>query len=288
MPFWLGLAFTVGGLAFKLAAAPFHLWAPDVYQGAPTLVTAYLSTASKAGAFAALVRFLLHGAAPSIERWSSLLVVLSALSMVIGNFVALSQSDLKRLLAYSGIAQAGYVLVAVAAGTDMGVSAAMVYLFLYLFANVAAFLVADVVERQTGSTDISALRGLHKRAPGLSFAMLVALLSLGGIPPFAGFVGKVYLFAAGWEQNLKGLVVLGAVTSVVALYYYLMVALQVYIRDPVDDRPISAPRAVGLALGICVIATLALGIYPRPLVDLGERAASRAFATLSAPTVARR
>lgn len=289
---WLGIAMTLGGLAFKLAAAPFHLWAPDVYQGSPTLVTAYLSTASKAGAFAAVIRFLLMGAAPALESWSPLLVALSAISMVVGNFVALTQKDLKRLLAYSGIAQAGYILVAVSAGrdaqSDSGVSSALVYLFLYLFANMAAFLVAEQIEQVTGSTEISALRGLHKRAPGLAFAMIVALLSLGGIPPFAGFIGKVYLFSAGWEGGLKGLVVLGALTSVVALFYYLMVALEVYIRDPEDDRPLPTPRPLGLALTLCIAATLILGIYPRPLVDMAARAAQSAFTRISPETIARR
>jgi NADH-quinone oxidoreductase subunit N len=286
--FWLAMAFTVGGLAFKIAAAPFHLWAPDVYQGSPTLVTAFLSTASKAGAFAALLRLLLAGAMPAHERWSALIVVLAAMSMVVGNLVALAQSDLKRLLAYSGVAQAGYVLVAVAVGSDMGVSSALVYLFIYLFANIAAFLVAEAIEQATGSTEISALRGLHRRTPGLAFAMLVALLSLGGIPPFAGFVGKVYLFAAGWQGGQKGLVILGAVTSVVALYYYLIVALQVYIKDPVDDRRVGVSQPLGLAIALCVAATLALGIFPRPLVDLGSRAAASIAAPIDPTAIARR
>lgn len=275
--FWLGLAFVIGGLGFKIASVPFHLWAPDVYEGAPSTVSAYLSTASKAGGFAALLRFLMIGLIPSSDRVVSMVVILAALSMVLGNLVALTQTNLKRLLAYSGIAQAGYVLVAVAGapftGSNMGVAAAFAYLFLYAFTNVGGFLIAQAVADATGSDQITALRGLHKRSPLLAFGILIVLFSLGGLPPLAGFVGKLYLFAAGWEGGQYALVVIGALTSVISLYYYLMVVLQVYIRDPEDERrmPVSAP--LGVAVGICVLATIVIGIYPRPLVALGERAA---------------
>lgn len=206
-----------------------------------------------------------------------MVVILAALSMVLGNLVALTQTNLKRLLAYSGIAQAGYVLVAVAGapftGSNMGVAAAFAYLFLYAFTNVGGFLIAQAVADATGSDQITALRGLHKRSPLLAFGILIVLFSLGGLPPLAGFVGKLYLFAAGWEGGQYALVVIGALTSVISLYYYLMVVLQVYIRDPEDERrmPVSAP--LGVAVGICVLATIVIGIYPRPLVALGERAA---------------
>ncbi|HLV79430.1 MAG TPA: NADH-quinone oxidoreductase subunit N, partial [Chthonomonadaceae bacterium] len=200
---WLGLIFVIGGLGFKIAAAPFHLWAPDVYEGAPALVTAYLSTASKAGGFAALLRFLLPGMGHVNGAWQIVVITLAVLSMVLGNLVALAQTNFKRLLAYSGIAQAGYILVAVAGapGTNgrMSVGSALMYLFLYAFTNVGAFLLAQAVEDATGSDAVSALRGLHRRSPSLAFAALVILFSLGGIPPLAGFVGKLYLFAAGWQ-----------------------------------------------------------------------------------------
>jgi NADH-quinone oxidoreductase subunit N len=274
---WLGLAFVVGGLSFKIAAVPFHLWAPDVYEGAPTTVTAYLSTASKAGGFAALLRFLLVGMGVATDRWLPILMGLAALSMIVGNLVALSQTNLKRLLAYSGIAQAGYVLVAVAAASDMGVGATLTYLFLYALANVGGFLVAQAVEDATGSQHITALRGLHKRSPSLAFSMLIILFSLGGIPPLAGFVGKLYLFAAGWQSGLYWLVVLGALVSIVSLYYYLIVALQVYIRDPADDRRMPVARPLGIAIALCVIGTIAIGVYPKPWIEIGERAAVSAF-----------
>jgi NADH-quinone oxidoreductase subunit N len=199
---------------------------------------------------------------------------LAVASMILGNLIALAQTNLKRLLAYSGIAQAGYILVALAAGPESELMAGsiLMYLLLYAFTNVGGFLVVEAVQQATGSDDVTALRGLHKRSPILAFAMLVVLFSLGGIPPLAGFVGKVYLFAAGWEGGQYALVLIGAITSVIALYYYLMVALQVYIRDPADDRRLPVARPLTFAISVCVLATLAIGVYPRPWVDLGESA----------------
>lgn len=274
---WLGIVFVVAGFAFKIAAVPFHLWAPDVYEGAPSTVSAYLSTASKTGGFAALIRVLLVALPAMADRWSMIIVLLAALSMTLGNLVALSQTNLKRLLAYSGIAQAGYVLVGLSGGAvdaSLATSAVLMYLFLYAFTNVGGFLVAQAIYDATGSDQVIALRGLHKRHPLLAFGMLIILFSLGGIPPLAGFVGKVYLFAAAWKGGQPGLVVLGALISVAALYYYLMVASQVYIRDPEDDRRMPVGRPMMWAIGICVAATLAIGIYPAPWVRLGDRAAS--------------
>lgn len=286
---WLGLAFVIGGFAFKIAATPFHLWAPDVYEGAPATVTAFLSTASKAGGFAGLLRFLLMGLGGSSETWGVLIIALAALSMVVGNLVALVQTSLKRLLAYSGIAQAGYVLVAVAGasgeGRGMSVGATLFYLFLYAFTNVGGFLLAQVIINATGSDSISALRGLHRRQPLLAFAALVTLFSLGGIPPLAGFVGKLYLFAAGWQGGQQILVLIGALTSVIALYYYLMVARQVYIHDPSDERRMPVSRPIGVALTVCTLGTLVIGVYPRPWITLGETAAQ---GVLQSPTASTR
>ncbi|MGC8667207.1 MAG: NADH-quinone oxidoreductase subunit N [Chthonomonadales bacterium] len=285
---WLGIVLVLAGLGFKIAAVPFHLWAPDVYEGAPATVSAYLSTASKAGGFAALIRVLLVALPAMGDRWSMIIVLLAALSMTLGNLVALSQTNLKRLLAYSGIAQAGYVLVGLSgAAVDpaLATSAVLMYLFLYAFTNVGGFLVAQAIYDATGSDQVIALRGLHRRAPGLAFAMLIILFSLGGIPPLAGFVGKVYLFAAAWKGGQPGLVVLGALISVAALYYYLMVALQVYIRDPEDDRRMLAGRPLGWAIAVCVAATLAIGIYPAPWVRLGDRAGTAIVRRASTPLI---
>ncbi len=233
--------------------------------------------ASKAGGFAALLRLLLLGLGPESEYWQVLILLLAVLSMIVGNLAALAQTNFKRLLAYSGIAQAGYILVAIAGAPDsdsgMSVSAVLMYLFLYAFTNVGGFLIAQAVADATGSDSITALRGLHRRSPSLAFAALVVLFSLGGIPPLAGFVGKLYLFAAGWQGGQRMLVLLGALTSVIALYYYLMVACQVYIRDPEDDRRLPVARSLNLAIAVCVLGTLVIGIYPRPWIALGEKAA---------------
>lgn len=284
---WLGVACVVSGLAFKVAAVPFHIWAPDVYQGAPTPVSAFLSTASKAGGMAGLLRFLLVALGQAGDRWLPMIVILSLGSMLFGNLAAIAQTNLKRMLAYSGIAQAGYMLVAVAGAwaptSTMAVSAVVMYAFLYAFTNIGGFLVAHAVSEATGSDDIRALRGLHQRAPLLSFAVLVVLFSLGGIPPLAGFVGKLYLFAAGWDGGQFMLVAVGAGISVVALYYYLRVALEAYIKEPDDSSRIAVARPVSIALAVCVVGTIAIGVFPRPFVQLGEKAA-RALA----PTVENR
>ncbi len=284
---WLGVACVIAGLAFKIGAIPFHAWVPDVYQGAPTPVSAFLSTASKAGGVAGLVRFLLTALGMAGDRWLFVVVIVSVASMAAGNLMAISQRNFKRMLAYSGIAQAGYMLVAVAGawlpGNALVVSSLVMYAFLYAFTNVGGFLLAHAVAEQTGSDDIVALRGLHRRAPLLAFTALVVMFSLGGIPPLAGFVGKLYLFAAGWDGGQTLLVVVGAVISVVALYYYLRVALEAYIRDPDDPTPIHVARPLGIALAICVAMTVAIGVYPRPWIALGERAA----ASLSASDLSR-
>jgi len=276
---WLGVACVVAGVGFKVSAAPFHLWAPDVYEGSPTPITAFLSTASKAGGFAALIRFLLVALENSTDRWLPVILLLALASMTVGNLVAIVQTNFKRLLAYSGIAQAGYMLVALAGAAsapDLAISSIVMYAFLYAFTNIGGFMLAQAIGDTVGSDDISALRGLHRRSPILAFATLVVLFSLGGIPPLAGFVGKLYLFAAGWDGGQKWLVGVGAGLSVIALYYYLRVALVAYILDPITDTPLRIGRPVVVALAVCVIGTIAIGVYPRPWIEVGERA-SRAI-----------
>jgi NADH-quinone oxidoreductase subunit N len=274
---WLGIAFTIAGIAFKIAAAPFHLWVPDVYEGAPSTVTAFLSTASKAGGFAALLEFLLLGLKPLEHQWIPMVLFLAVLSMLFGNLAALVQTNLKRLLAYSGIAQAGFILVAVTGaygtGTAMSIGAITMYLLLYAFTNIGGFLIAQAINDATGSDDINALCGLHRRSAPLAFGMLIVLFSLGGIPPLAGFIGKLYLFAAGWGGGQHALVLLAALISVVSLYYYLMVALQVYIKDPADNRRMKISSPLMAAISICILMILVIGVYPRPWVAMGEKAA---------------
>ncbi|GIV18217.1 MAG: NADH-quinone oxidoreductase subunit N [Armatimonadota bacterium] len=263
----LGMILVIGGLAFKITAAPFHLWVADVYQGAPTPISAFLSTASKTAGFAALLRLLIIGLHGAEDVWVMVLVALSALSMVLGNLVALAQSSLKRLLAYSSVAQAGYLLVAVVSGVELGLGATLFYLLLYAFANAGAFFVAQAIQGNVGSEEIDALRGLRYRSPALAFSMLIFLLSLGGIPPLAGFWGKLLLFWAGASEGHYALVLIGAITSVIALYYYLMVAKRMFIDAPEEETPFRVPRSLSTTIAICVVATALIGLYPRPWLE---------------------
>jgi len=271
----LGMAFVIAGFSFKMVAAPFHMWAPDVYHGAPTPITAYLSVASKCAGFAVVGRVFLGPLLTTAPQWWIVLAGLSFASMLYGNVVAIPQTNIKRMLAYSGIAQAGYVLVGLAAVSSFGAASSLFYLLQYTFTNIGAFIVVTVVAQATGREDIAGYSGLSRRSPALGFALLLLLLSLGGIPPLSGFWAKLYVFAAGVEQHLWWLVLLGVLTTVVSLYYYLMVIKQVYIFDPVDTTPIRIPRPAAVALFICTIAILLLA-YPQPVLSLAQ-AAVRVF-----------
>ena len=281
---WEGMSpgLAVGGLlvlaafGLKIAAVPFHMWAPDVYQGAPTPVTGFLSTASKAAGFAALMRVFLGPLLSGAGSWVVIVAALSALSMVVGNLLALPQHDIKRMLAYSGIAQAGYALVGVAASSQLGALATAFFLCQYLFTNLGAFLIVTAVGTTMGDDQISSYHGLSRRNPGLALALLVLLLSLGGIPPLSGFWGKLFVFWAGVQSGLYGLVLLGVLASVLSLYYYLMVARAMYI-EPAGDRP---PVAIGggllIAVVVCVLVVVGLA-YPQGLFALARGAAQALF-----------
>jgi len=269
----VGVIMVVAAFSFKITAVPFHMWAPDVYQGAPTPITGFLSVASKAAGFAALLRLFLGPALfPLMEAWLAILVVLSGLSMVAGNLLALPQSNIKRMLAYSGIASAGYVLIALVAGSEKGAASAIFFLFQYTFTNLGAFIVVTLVGSQEGNDEISSYAGLSRRNPLLAAAMLVLLLSLGGIPPLSGFWAKLFLFWAGVERGFYGLVLIAVLATVVSLYYYLMVARQMYIEEPVEKSPVHVAVPAAIALAICIIAVLALG-YPTPWMHLAQAAA---------------
>ena len=269
------------GFGFKIAAAPFHVWAPDVYEGAPTSLTAFLSTASKAAGFAVLLRTLGTGFLGISGKWWLLVAVMAALSMLIGNLVAIHQNNVKRMLAYSGIAQAGYVLLGVmamglahvrhSAKPLLGITAVILYLFLYTVGNIGAFAVTGIVARETGSEDMSAFAGLRWRAPLLAFGMTLLLLSLGGIPMLAGFVGKWFLFYAGVYEGQYLLVLLGAALSVVSIYYYLLVIKQMYIIPAASDaKPIRVGAIAGLGLLVIVLLTVFIGVYPKPFFNLAQ------------------
>ena len=284
------LTLVVVGFGFKISAAPFHFWTPDVYEGAPTPVAAFLSVASKAASFALLVRFLLAVFPHSLvingqeidSFWVNLATVLAIVSMTLGNLVALAQKNIKRLLAYSSIAQAGYVLMGVAAlqaQSDVSIAAIAFYMFMYTFTNLLAFAVVVLFSEATGSEKISDLAGLSRRNPMLALAMTIALLSLGGVPPAAGFVGKFFLFQAAVEANLVGLAMIGVLNAIIALYYYLVIIKIMYVdRSPDEDKPIPISAPYVWVLVATVVAVILLGtVLVSPIFDWAMRGASGLF-----------
>lgn len=272
----LGLLLVGAGFAFKVTASPFHMWAPDVYHGAPTPVTAFLSVASKSAGFSVLMRVFLGPFFHARSDWAVAVVALCALSMVVGNLVAIPQTNIKRMLAYSGIAQAGYVLLGVAALTESGAGASMFYLAQYVFTNAGAFLVVAAVASAIGSEEIRDYSGLAQRNPPLAFAMLLLLLSLGGIPPLAGFWAKVYVFVAAVRAGLWWLVLLAALLSVLALYYYLMVVKHMYIFPPIQPDRVRVKWSSALAIGASTVAIILMA-YPKPYIEATTAAARAAF-----------
>jgi len=269
------------GFGFKVSAVPFHFWAPDVYQGAPTPVAGFLSTASKAAGFAVLLRVLtvLTPEVAGLPVWVPLVAALATVTMTLGNVMALAQRDIKRLLAYSSIAHAGYLLVGVAASSELGVASVVFYLILYLLTSLAAFGIVAIFERVVGSNDIAAYAGLSRRKPWLALAMLTAFLSLAGVPPFAGFVGKVWLFAAAVERGLVWLVVVGVLNSIVGIYYYLVVLKVVYLyRAPETERqPLAITRPYAIALTVLSLGILLLGVVFGPWLTWAQSAAAALF-----------
>jgi NADH-quinone oxidoreductase subunit N len=270
----LAVILVVAGVAFKIAAVPFHMWAPDVYEGAPTPVTAFLSVGSKAASFAMIFRIFPGGLPAMNADWRLLFEVLSIVTMTVGNVAALTQTNLKRMLAYSSIAHAGYVLMGVVAGTTRGITAALIYMALYAFMQMGAFAVIVLMRRPDAAGDeLKDLSGLAFRRPFAAFAMLVFMLSLGGIPPTAGFMGKFWLFGAAIDAGYIGLAVIGVLNSAISLYYYVRVVVFMYLKkETTGSEPVlGAPLAV--ALGVAVVATIFLGVYPRLLFDLANTSA---------------
>jgi len=272
----IGLIFV--GLAFKISAAPFQVWTPDVYQGAPTPVTAFLSTGSKAAAFALFLRIFYVALDGGLYPWPALLWVSAALSMFVGNLAALRQSNLKRLLAYSSIAHAGYMLVAFTANSADGVAAVMFYLVAYTLMNLGAFaVIAHLGNAGERNVEISDYAGLGYRSPLLAGCLSIFLLSLIGIPLTAGFLGKFYAFRAAVQTDMIGLTVLAVINSAIAAYYYLRILVAMYMSAPVREVPVEpVPRAVRWVLGVCAAGTLLLGVVPQPVLNFAMQA-SRAL-----------
>ena len=261
-----GVVLIMAGFFFKLSAIPFHMWAPDVYQGAPTPVTALLAMSSKAAGLAVFMR-VLYVAFPILGTyWMHILAAVSALCMIGGNILAIKQKDVKRMLAYSSIAQAGYMMVGMASADYAGIKAVMFYATLYLFANVGAFAVLSVVEEERGGTTHAHLTGLSEASPMLAAVMTISLVSMAGVPPTAGFAGKIYIFTAAVDYGYIWLAFVGFVMSMMSIYYYLLVVRAMY-RDLTEQEtdyaaPVKYPFAVRLTAILAAVATLGVGVYP--------------------------
>ena len=257
------------------------MWTPDVYEGAPTPITAFISVASKAAGFAVLVRFLLLVFGPVQEQWIGLMAALSTATMILGNVLAIPQRNFKRMLAYSSIAQAGYVLIGVAAVGTLGTAGVLYYLTAYVLTNIAAFAVVEVVTNVTGSELIKDLAGFSRRSPGVALALLAAMLSLSGVPPLAGFFAKFFIFnaAVGYtdatgQHVLIWLAIVGVLNSIVALYYYLIILKVTYVdRAEGDTVPISVPGSYKIALAVTMIGMLVMGVFAAPWYNVATTAA---------------
>jgi NADH-quinone oxidoreductase subunit N len=269
----LGLTFIVVAVAFKLGAVPFHMWLPDVYEGAPTSVTLFIGTAPKIAYFALALRLLAQGLAGTEAEWTQMLAALAVLTLVVGNVVALVQTNLKRLLAYSTIANVGFIVLGFVAGTADGYAAALYYTLQYVLVALGSFGVILLASAKGFEADrLDDYKGMHQRDPLLAAAMLVLMFSTAGVPPFIGFWAKLRIFQALWETHHLWLVVLAAAMSVVGAYYYLRVIKLMYFDEPAGEQP-PAPREAGVrfALGVNAAAVLALGLLPGPLLDLCAR-----------------
>ncbi len=266
---FIGLGLILVGLGFKIASFPFHMWVPDVYEGAPTPITAFISSGPKAAGFSALLRILLFAFGSLHIDWSFVLWILAVLTMSFGNVIALSQTNIKRLLAYSSIAHAGYVLVALVAGGDSGISSAMFYLLAYTFMNIGAFIIIIFLgEKKVNLDDYS---GLVTKYPILGITLALFMFSLAGFPPTSGFMAKFYVFSSAIKSGYTGLAIIGVLNSFVSVYYYLRVVVIMFMRAPVDEvQKVPIPFFLGLALLFSVWGTLHLGILPQSFLTLAQ------------------
>jgi NADH-quinone oxidoreductase subunit N len=267
---YIALALLLVGFAFKVSAVPFHMWTPDAYEGAPGVVTAFMSAGVKAAAFAAFVRVFMSAFGGLQPQWEPVIWVLSAASMIVGVVAGVVQRNVRRMLAYSSVAHAGYLLMALASGNDVGKGAILFYILTYALTSVGAFgVTALVATRERTNDELSDYAGLSKRQPLLAFLMTIFLLSLGGFPPTAGFIGKWYLFSAAVSAGSYSLAIIGVLTSVVSVFFYLRVVVMMYMSDESSTSPVTQPSAASIfALAIPLIATFYLGILPTRILDL--------------------
>ena len=273
---FLGIATIMAGLFFKISAAPFHMWAPDVYEGAPTPVTAYLAVGSKAASLALLLRLLMGPLATARGAWEPLLIGVALLSMTIGNLAAVTQTNTKRLLAYSSVNHAGYILLGVIAGNAMGYQGVMVYILVYVFMNLGAFLVlTSLASKGIAGEDINDLAGLMQKSPGHAIWMLIFLLSLAGIPPTAGFLGKYLIFLALLQTGHVWLAVAAALYVAVAIYYYFRLVRAMFTQKMENEIPVTTSLGMRVALLASGVLTLGIGVYPEPWLRLAQWSLTR-------------
>jgi len=275
------LILMAAGLAFMVAAVPFHQWAPDAFEGAPAPVTAFLSVGPTLAGFALLVRVLLTALPVDLENlaldWRTLLMALAVLTMTVGNLAALWQTNIKRLLAYSSIAQTGYILIGVVAASPRGVTAVLLYLAAYALTNLGTFAAIIAFSNRTGSDEIEDYAGLHERAPGLALVLIICLLSLAGIPPTAGFIGKLYLFSAAIKKGLLWLAAIGVLNSVISVSYYWKIIRAIYLTPAGTEEPLPISPALAVGLGVTAAGVLIVGIFPGPLLSLIQAATMTFF-----------
>ncbi|WP_282608196.1 NADH-quinone oxidoreductase subunit NuoN [Pelagibius sp. Alg239-R121] len=274
----VGLVFLCAGLAFKVSAVPFHMWTPDVYEGAPTPVTAFFATAPKIAAMALFIRVLMEPFGGLIDQWQQIVFFVSAASMILGAFAAINQSNIKRLMAYSSIGHIGYALIGLASGTEQGISGIVIYLTIYVFMNLGTFACILCMRQKDRMVEgIDDLKGLSKTQPMMALALAIFMFSMAGIPPLAGFFGKLYIFLAAIEAQLYILAVLGVLTSVVGAFYYLRIIKLMYFDEPAEsfDRPIG--REMTAVLIITGVFTLLFFVAPGPVVDSAAAAAATLF-----------
>jgi NADH-quinone oxidoreductase subunit N len=273
----VGLVFVMAGLAFKVSAAPFHMWTPDVYEGAPTPVTAFFALAPKIAAIALFTRVLTGPFADLIDAWQQIVWVIAILSMIVGSFGAIGQSNIKRLMAYSSIGHMGYALIGLVVGNEAGVNGVLIYLAVYIFMNIGAFaIILSMRQKGRAVEGISDLAGLSKTSPLMAAALAIFMFSMAGIPPMAGFFGKFYVFVAAVEAHMYGLAVIGVLTSVVGAYYYLRIVKLMYFDEPVEafDAPRLANRLIVFGAGVF---TLFYIVFPSPLLESAKVAAQSLF-----------
>ena len=273
---FLAMATTAVGLLFKISAAPFHMWAPDAYEGAPTTITAYLSVASKAASMAFLLRIFLGPLASARAAWEPLLAAVAVITLTLGNLAAINQNNIKRLLAYSSISHAGYMLLGLVAGNQTGINGIAVYIMVYTFMNLGAFLVVVAMRRANIiGEDLDDFAGLMHKSPGYAILMLIFLLSLAGIPPTAGFLGKYYIFLSLIQTHHYTLAVVATLYVAVAIYYYFRIVRSMFIRESTEKAPLATSFGLQAAAVVTGVVTLAIGIYPEPFLRLAQTSLMR-------------